>query len=123
MDSDGTLEATFKHLMQRAKFEECRVNIYDDSIWLSDCGFGFDSKYFCVSPKNCDDNDKIARWELPKLRFWQSPKMQMQFKLLAREITIRNRELADKAYKEKQLAKQKKVKSDILKLIGMLPNV
>ena len=122
MDSDANLETIFKHLMQRAKFEKCHVNIYRDSIWLSNCGFGFDSKYFCVSPKNCDDNDKIARWELPKLRFWQSPKMQMQFKLLAREITIRNRVAVEKTYKEKQLAKEKKVRSDMLKSIGV-PNV
>ena len=122
MDSDVTLDVVFKHLMQRAKFEKCNVNIYGDSIWLSDCGFGFDSKYFCVSPKNCDADDKIARWELPKLKFWQSPKMQFQFKLLAQEITIRNRVEVEKTYKEKQLAKEKKVKSDILKSIGM-PNV
>jgi hypothetical protein len=122
MDSVATLEVVFKHLMQRAKFEKCNVNISGDSIWLSDCGFGFDRKYFCVSPKNCDDDDKIARWELPKLKFWQRPKMQIQFKLLAREITIRNMVEVDKAYKEKQLEKEKKAKCDLLKSMGR-PNV
>ncbi len=119
MDSGVALDVVFKHLMQRAKFEKCIVNIYGDSIWLSDCGFGFDSKYFCVSPKNCDDDDKIARWELPKIRFWQSQKMQIHFKLLVREITIRGRVEVEKNYKEKQLEKEKNVKRDILKLIGM----
>lgn len=122
IDNNIALENVFKHLMQRAKFEECHVNIYGDSIWLSDCGFGFDSKCFCVSPKNCDNDDEIARWELPKLKFWQKPKMQIEFKLLALEITIRNREKVEKSCKERQLEREKKVKMEMLKSIGM-PNV
>lgn len=106
--------------MDRAKVEPCTVNICGDTIWLNDCGFAFDDTYFYVSPKNCDDNDKIARWELPKLKFWQKPIMQIRFKKLVLEITRKKSAEINAKYKAMELEKQNKVKSDLLKTIGFL---
>ena len=114
------LDFIFKHLMLRAKTEKCFINIYDDTIWLSDCGFGFDKEYFCVRPKLCDDDEKIARWVLPKLRhFWERQKMQIEFKKLVQEIKNRNLAEYENEVKEKQAEKQRTAKKEIFKLLGL----
>lgn len=114
------LTTVFNKLMQKARMEDyVQVNLQGNTIWLKDCGFGFSEDHFCVSPKGCDDNELIARWPLPKLRFWQSSKMQIKFTLLVKKIVSKEQVCSKQKLKEAEMLKIQKVQADVCKLIGL----
>ena len=109
----------FDKLMERARIEGGNINLIKDTIWLSDVGFAFDNKYFCVSSRGNEDDDAIARWELSKLGFFEKLKCKIQFKKLLNKLHDENSKKAKNKYLQKELDKQQKVINDMCVKIGI----
>ena len=121
---DDITQQIFLELVKRTNLAiDPRVNIYGNTIWLDDIGWGIIDNKLAVRvkktpPKIDDDNDVSSEYDLPKNFFGYSP-IQFEFARIANRIKKANNEKFRLKYEteqktKKELAENQKMTREML---------